>query len=77
MIYFRGATNPVEDGPAALLKALAFFAMFGLASLAFWGHFQLERRPTARFAIRARPRPRIRTRPRGRGRSRISVTTAH
>jgi hypothetical protein len=33
-----------------LIRAFIFFAIFGVASFAFWGYFHWARRPTARFA---------------------------
>lgn len=47
VFVLRGRLSPPDGGTAAVIKALVFFAVFGVLSTAVWAYFQWPGRPTA------------------------------
>lgn len=52
VFVLRGQLSPPEGGTAAVVKALAFFVVFGLLSVAVWRYFKWPNRPTLRAGSR-------------------------
>jgi hypothetical protein len=50
LLVLRSGMNPPGGGVTAVLKALAFFLVFGLLSVAFWRYFCWSGRPTRHLA---------------------------
>lgn len=55
----RGDVNHPGSDMVAVFRALAFFLIFGTASVLFWGYFRWSKRPTRRYAEPARSRRRV------------------
>lgn len=51
VVVLRGDVSRPNVGAAGILRALGFFAIFGLASVLFWSYFRWNGRPTARRAV--------------------------